>query len=91
MNKKTAALIALILASAGGAAFLHKNPNPTLRDVFAACEKGELRGIACCENVLLASDMRFPEKDCGAVSPENHDPLGTREKLENDWDKEPTQ
>lgn len=47
-----AALIAALLASAGGYEFLQKNPDATQRTVFAACEKGELSGIACCEDVL---------------------------------------
>ena len=47
-----AALIAALLSTAGGYEFLKKNPDPTERTVFAACEKGELSGIACCEDVL---------------------------------------
>jgi hypothetical protein len=51
MNKQPAiiaALIAALLASVGGAAFLKHHPKPTLREAFKACEVGELSGLACC-------------------------------------------
>lgn len=47
-----AALIAALLASGGGYEYLKKNPEVTLRGVLASCEKGDLTGIVCCEDVL---------------------------------------
>ena len=87
-SKIQAALIALILASAGGAAFLHHNPNPTLRDVFLSCEKGELSGIACCEDMNKVEDWRDPLKSCGMITPKNHDPFGVRILEENKFDQD---
>ena len=91
-NRKTmiAALVALISASAGGAAFLQKHHEPTLREVFLACEKGDLSGIACCEDVRLIDFTKGIEglKSCGMVSPHDKDPLGYREKEQDDWDKQ---
>ena len=100
-TKTGAALIAAILASAGGYQFLKHNPNATLRDVYTACEQGKLDGIVCCEDVtkinfanaislakkpsLLTDDEK---KQCGAVRPGFHDPLGFRVKEENDWDSQ---
>jgi hypothetical protein len=82
------ALIATILASAGGTAFLRKHPNPTLRDVFASCEKGELAGIACCEDMNAVKDWNHVMDQCLPVAPQNHDPGGFRAKEEDDWDKQ---
>lgn len=81
MNKPSAAsaaLIAALMATAGGYAFLQKHHEPTLREVFAACEKGELNGMACCEDVLT--------KDCAPISKEHPDPLGIRALEESDFD-----
>ena len=89
-TKKTAlmtALIASLLASAGGAAFLHKHHNPTLREVYAACEKGEIEGVVCCEDVLRVSDWSRMLKQCGLVTPGKPDPFGVRNKQEDEWDK----
>lgn len=84
-----AALIALISASAGGAAFLHKHPQPTLREVFASCEKGELSGIACCEDMSHADFSKpFDQENCGMVSAGHPDPLGFRAQEEDQWDKD---
>lgn len=83
----TAALIALILASVGGAAFLQTNSTPTLRDVYAACEAGKLSGIACCEDMMRVEDLSDPLRMCGMVSPGNPDPLGVRKQLEDAFDK----
>lgn len=95
IDKKTAALIALVLmgGGAGAKAWLHKNPAPTQRTVFAACEQGVLRGIACCEDMMMVKSMADPiEKilaQCGMVQPGMPDPFGVRAKEESDWDKAP--
>lgn len=81
-----AALIAALLASAGGAVFLKKHPDPTLRDVFKGCEAGELHGIVCCEDVLRVKDQSKYMEQCAPITPENHDPLGVRAREEDDWD-----
>lgn len=92
MQKKTsitASLIALILAGAGGSVFLHGHPNPKLRDVFLACERGQISGLACCEDMGQVTDWLDKEKvmeKCSPVTPKNHDPLGVREKEQDDWD-----
>lgn len=86
-SKITAGLIGLILASAGGVAFLEKNPNPTLRDVYAACEKGDLVGIACCEDINHVTDLKRPLDTCGLISPKNPDPFGVRKALEDEFDR----
>ena len=91
MNAKqtaiTTTLIAAILASIGGASFLKKHPDPTLREVFVACETGELTGLACCEDMRLVTDPRKIIEQCGAVTPQNHDPLGLRKQEEDQWDE----
>jgi hypothetical protein len=93
MNKQpaiVAALIAAVLASAGGAAFLKHHPNPTLREVFKACEAGKLSGLACCEDMNRVSDISTMASmlyECGQVSPSTHDPFGVRTKEQDDWDK----
>ena len=89
-TKTGAALIAALLASSGGYAFLHKHPNPTLREVFAACEKGDVRGSACCEDMNQVSDISSMDtmlQQCGMVTPQDNDPFGTRKQEEDDWDK----
>jgi hypothetical protein len=85
MDKKTAALVALLLASAGGGTFLLHHPKPTLKDVFLACEQGKLTGMVCCEDMNKA-DVYDWENSCGMITPENHDPFGTRKQEENAWD-----
>lgn len=86
-TKTGAALIALILASAGGAAFLHKNPNPALRDVFGACETGSLHGIVCCEDMMHVTKAGDSlENQCGMVRPGFPDPLGYRKFEEDRYD-----
>jgi hypothetical protein len=91
MQKKSAigaALIAAVLASAGGAAFLAHNHNPTLRDVFKACEAGNFPGsVVCCEDLTKVKDTAETPNQCGLISPGNPDPFGTRSALEDDWDK----
>lgn len=81
-----AALVAAILASGGGAAFLTHHHNPTLADVFLGCEQGKLQGVICCEDMNRVIDIAEPLKSCGAVTPQNHDPFGTRKQEETDWD-----
>jgi hypothetical protein len=84
----TSGLIALILASAGGVAFLHKNQNPTLREVYAACEKGDLSGVACCEDMRRA-DMVHGDRlaeTCGMIGPGKPDPFGVRKQEEDAFD-----
>lgn len=81
-----AALIAAILASAGGYQFLKKHPEPTLRTVFVACEKGELSGIACCEDMNKVTDVKQELDQCGQVTPTSHDPFGVRAREEDEWD-----
>lgn len=66
-----AALIAAILASAGGYQFLKKNPDPTLRTVFAACEAGQLSGVACCEDVLKMNFSLPPIKPVMPLTDQN--------------------
>lgn len=90
MAKKTAAsaaLVALLMASAGGYQFLKKNPNPTLRDVYVACESGKVSGVACCEDVLRVKNFDKMLQECGMISPSNPDPFGVRAQEETDWDK----
>ena len=72
----TAALITLVLGTAGGIAFLQSNPTPTLREVYAACEKGDLRGIACCEDMMRVTDWEKPLESCGMIEPGKPDPFG---------------
>lgn len=89
LGKKTAlsaALIASLLASYGGSQFLKKNPNPTLRDVYVACEKGDVRGIACCEDMLRVKDMNKQLEQCGMIQPGQPDPFGVRKMEEDAWD-----
>ena len=83
----TAALITLVLGTAGGALFLQKNQEPTLREVYAACEKGELRGLACCEDLTGVQDWHKPLETCGMIEPGDPDPLGIRKQLEDAFDK----
>ena len=83
----TAALVTLVLGTAGGALFLQKSPEPTLREVYAACEKGELRGLACCEDLSAVQDWRKPLETCGMIGPGEPDPLGIRKQLEDAFDK----
>lgn len=82
-----AALVAALLASTGGAVFLTHHPDPTLRDVFAACEKGDVSGLACCEDMSKADMLHNMLGTCGQVTPSNHDPFGIRATLETNWDK----
>jgi hypothetical protein len=87
--QKTAAvsaLVALITASIGGEHFLKKHPDPTLRETFAACEKGELSGIVCCEDMSKVTDWSQMMEQCLPVTPQNHDPGGFRAKEEDEWD-----
>lgn len=83
----TAALVTLVLGSMGGFAFLQKNPNPTLREVFAACEKGDLSGLACCEDMSQVKDLEKPLESCGMIKPGSPDPLGIRKQIEDAFDK----
>jgi hypothetical protein len=85
-----AALVAAVLASAGGAAFLNHHPKPTLREVFNSCEAGELSGLACCEDLNQVHDissMTTILAECGQISAAAADPFGVRTKEEDDWDK----
>lgn len=79
------ALVALLLASIGGAAFLKVNPEPTLKDVYLACEQGKLSGIVCCEDLNRVKDISKPMESCGAITVGNPDPLGVRKQQETDW------
>ncbi len=99
MDTKTkigAALIAAILASAGGAAFLQDHPNPTLREVYIACEtpsaedptKGKIYGMVCCEDMNKVTNVANMLEQCGLVQPGKPDPFGIRKQLEDEWDKE---
>lgn len=83
----TAALIAALLGSIGGYHFLKKHPNPTMREVYAACEKGEVSGIACCEDMLRVTDKDKTFEQCGMIKPAQPDPFGVRAQEEDDWDK----
>lgn len=83
----TAALLALISSSTGGYEFLKKHHNPTMREVYASCEKGELSGLVCCEDTNSIIDWNKPFETCGMISAGNPDPLGYRIKEEDDWDK----
>ena len=76
------------MASAGGAAFLHKHPNPTLREVYAACEKGDLSGIVCCEDMRRANmnDATRLSDSCGMIKPGQPDPFGVRKQEEDAFD-----
>jgi len=60
-NKKkklgAAAVIALLLASAGGAEFLKRHPNPTIEEIKAACDKGEVLGVVCESDILNKKDF----------------------------------
>ena len=87
-TKIGAALIAAVLASGGGIAFLHKHPNPTLREVFAACEAGQMDGIACCEDMHQVKNWQDMMAECGAVAPGSPDPFGVRKLEEDGWDAE---
>lgn len=87
-TKIGAALIAALLASGGGIAFLHKHPDPTLREVFKSCEASEVNGIACCEDMNRVHNWQNMMQDCGPVSPENHDPFDVRKSEEDAWDAE---
>lgn len=81
-----AALIAALMASAGGYLFLKQHPNPTLREVFKACEGGTVSGIVCCEDMLRVKNQNNYANECGMVSPQNPDPFGVRGNEEDDWD-----
>lgn len=83
----TAALVAALLASIGGSQFLKKNPDPTLRDVYVACEKGEVSGIACCEDMTRVKDFNRQNEQCGMIAPGNPDPFGVRKIEEDAWDR----
>lgn len=85
-TKTGAALIAAILASAGGYHFLKHNPEPTQRSVFAACEKGEISGTVCCEDMKKVTDPDKGLEQCGAVKPMSPDPFGVRAQEEDEWD-----
>lgn len=89
LGKKTAisaALIASLMASYGGEQFLKKNPNPTLRDVYAACETGAVSGIACCEDMLRVTAIENQLQQCGMIARGNPDPFGVRKEEEDGWD-----
>lgn len=86
ISGKQAALVAAILASIGGGAFLAHHKEPSIKDVFLACEQGKLSGFVCCEDFNRVDDIQSPLASCGMVTPTNHDPFGNRKKLESDWD-----
>lgn len=89
MAKKTAVVLALLAAlgsTYGGLAFLHKNAHPTLREVYKACEAGDVNGVACCEDMNRVANLNDPLPTCGMIKPGAADPYGMRAKMENDWD-----
>lgn len=83
-----AALIAALLGSVGGTAFLKKHPDPNLRLVYQACEQGEITGIVCCEDVGRVTDPERFFDQCGMISPGNVDPFRVRDNEENAWDEQ---
>ena len=80
-----AALIAAVLGS-GGYAWLKHTPEVTQRSVYAACEKGDLNGEVCCEDMNRVQDFKDTLTQCGPVSPGHPDPFGVRAEEEADWD-----